>query len=245
MQNTRRVTMRHLTFIATVLFSTITSFQSFAQNETVVKAANLDSTEQQIGRLYNSGVEKLGAKNYSAAILDFDAAIQLKPGFQEAFYNRGIAKFQLKNYAAAIIDLDSSNNLKPTAEAMYFKGKSNDALGKKLDAFFDYSKSVVLNPDYKDAYYFRGGLNFEIGKYTEAIADYTEVINRDKGHAFAYNDRGSAKRQLNDFKGAIEDYNKAVLIDGSFAIAFNNLASANEKTVMLLRPFSIIPKQLW
>ena len=142
-------TARHATLSGIILLTFhFLFFSAAAQDETIVQASNIDTTDQVVGKLYNSGVEKLGRKEFDAAIRDFDQAIALKPDFQEAYYNRGMARYQLKNYEGAQSDLDRSISLKPTAEAYYFKGKSAGAAGNKDLSIEAYSGAITQNPDY-------------------------------------------------------------------------------------------------
>ena len=61
--------------------------------------------------------------DYSGAIKDYTAAIQLKPDYVNAYYNRGYAKGELGQHAAAIADFDIVIRLKPDyAEAYYNRG---------------------------------------------------------------------------------------------------------------------------
>jgi len=48
--------------------------------------------------LYNRGVNKLQAGDYSGAIADFSCAINLNPFFSDAFYQRALAHEGLGNY---------------------------------------------------------------------------------------------------------------------------------------------------
>ena len=54
--------------------------------------------------------QKKSSKQYFAAIIDYDAAIRLKPDFASALANRGIVKYNLGQDAAAIVDYDKSNS---------------------------------------------------------------------------------------------------------------------------------------
>ena len=66
---------------------------------------------------FESGLEKIKAQNYQAALTDFTKAIEMNSTFGDAFFYRGNVKIQLKDYQGAIkdydmaIELDSANSL--------------------------------------------------------------------------------------------------------------------------------------
>ena len=69
--------------------------------------------------LTSTGVAKNKLKQYSAAITDYDVAIQLKPDYPEAYFRRGAAKDKLEQHTAAIADYDIAIQLKPDYPEAY------------------------------------------------------------------------------------------------------------------------------
>ena len=51
---------------------------------------------------YSLGAEKLDAKDYTGAIVDFDKAIELNPEYVRAYYERGRAQAYLDDYNSGI-----------------------------------------------------------------------------------------------------------------------------------------------
>src|SRR5512146_2416050 len=62
---------------------------------------------------FASGTTSLNQGNFAQAILDFDMAINLKPGFAEAFAQRGTAKAAAKDLTGAKADFDKAIALMP------------------------------------------------------------------------------------------------------------------------------------
>ena len=60
-------------------------------------------------------------------------------------------------------------------------------------AIDNYTKSLIIDPDYAVAYYNRGYAYDNLGNYEDAIADYTRAIRIDPDYANAYANRGIAK----------------------------------------------------
>jgi tetratricopeptide (TPR) repeat protein len=82
---------------------------------------------------------------YSAAIRDFDKAIQLEPDDAEAYNNRGVAKKKLRQYLAAIRDYNKALQLKPDhAEAYINRGNAKLDLEQYTAAINDYDKAIQL-----------------------------------------------------------------------------------------------------
>ena len=61
--------------------------------------------------------------NYRQAIEDYSRAIEIKPGYADAYNNRGIAYNSLGNYRQAIEDYNRAIEIKPDfADAYYNRG---------------------------------------------------------------------------------------------------------------------------
>ena len=58
-----------------------------------------------------SGNIKLNSQDYQGAISDYTKAIEINPGFAEAYCNRGSAKSELKDYSGAISDYNKAIEL--------------------------------------------------------------------------------------------------------------------------------------
>ncbi len=52
----------------------------------------------------NQGLVKYKAKNYAAALVDFNKAVELDAKNEKALHNRGLAKYALKDYEGSIAD---------------------------------------------------------------------------------------------------------------------------------------------
>ena len=56
---------------------------------------------------------------YHKAIQDYDSAIELDPGFAEAYYHRGCSWYEVGKNEDAINDLTRAIELNPTADSYY------------------------------------------------------------------------------------------------------------------------------
>ena len=84
-----------------------------------MKSRTIDKTMDAEAYL-KQGREKFLLSQYTAAIQDYDKAIELDPYNALAYYSRGNAKFQLKHYTAAIQDYDKAIELNPNHDSAYF-----------------------------------------------------------------------------------------------------------------------------
>jgi len=97
-----------------------------------------------------SGEEKFKAKDYSGAIADYSKALELKPGFPEAYLNRGFAKRTIGDTEGAKIDFKKSIEVDPTpkdAAAYYQRALAKSALGDKDGAFSDFKRAADHGDD--------------------------------------------------------------------------------------------------
>ena len=56
---------------------------------------------------------------YEQALEDYTRAVELDPGFTEAYYNRGVSYYELGRYAEAIADLTHAIELNPLDDSAY------------------------------------------------------------------------------------------------------------------------------
>ena len=79
-------------------------------------------------------------------------------------------------------------------------------------AFADYTKAIIIDPNYANAYCQRGKSKIDLMDYHGAIADFTKAIEFEPKFIMAYYFRGNMKILLRDSNGAIDDFTKAVEI---------------------------------
>jgi WD40 repeat protein len=101
---------------------------------------------------YQRGMRRCHEGDYSAAITDFDQAIELNPSLAKAFYNRGLAHAKLGQYQDAIASytkvLETHENW---ADAYNNRGNAHYKLGNYEQAIADYNQALSINPDFPQA----------------------------------------------------------------------------------------------
>ena len=105
----------------------------------------------------------------------------------------------------------------------YFRrAYKNGDLGKYEEAIEDYTKAIVLKPDYAEAYNNRGFAWHSLGLYERAIEDYNKAIELKPDNAVIYRNRGDAWDDLGHHERAIKDYDMAIELKPDDDIAYNN-----------------------
>src|SRR5258708_15863742 len=87
-------------------------------------------------------------------------------------------------------------------------------LGYADKAISDYTKAIVLKPDYVVAYFGRGGLYYKLKRYAEAIKDITEAIRLRPNNAELYEARAKVYDATADRLRAETDREKATELGG-------------------------------
>ncbi|MBR1645857.1 MAG: tetratricopeptide repeat protein [Selenomonadaceae bacterium] len=168
----------------------------------------------------NRGFVYYMAKDYSAAIKDFDRAIQFDPHNAQNYIYRSLYwRFVAKDNGRALADLNKAVELEPTAHAyMNRAGFYRLDLKNFSAAIDDYTRAIELETfEYMIGYYYysRAECYQNLQRYNEAIDDYTraiELMTRDDNFKklipFAYMKRGKCYEALGDNAKAQADMKK-------------------------------------
>ena len=157
----------------------------------------------------SSARRRLKKKEYNAALVDFNKAIERDPNYAEAYFGRGQTYTKKGEYDAALADLNQAIKLNEKDARPYeWRAWVNWHQGNRKLAIGDYTKVIELEPT---AFVFvnRGLIHFEELNYGAAIEDYTEAIrlNPVESHfryrALAWKAVGRYFKAAIDFKAAI------------------------------------------
>jgi tetratricopeptide (TPR) repeat protein len=158
-------------------------------------------------------VKLSGIGSYDQAMRHFDRAIQIWPGYAEAYLNRGLAEHGASRQAQALADFDKALFLDPRLTQAYnARGQIYLENGDVQQTIRDCSKSIQVNPTV-DAYYQRGEAYEKLGEHQKAIADFDAAIAESREAPFAYRARSVAKRNAGDRAGAQADDEQAQRIE--------------------------------
>ena len=174
---------------------------------------------------FHHGNEKLAAKDYKGAIIDYTVAIRLDSTNKIYYYNRGIAEEASSKFKDAISDFDEV--LAKDAfyvNAYYYRGLCRWATKDPAGAIKDFTEVIRVEPKKVDAYYKRANVEREQGNFDLAIEDLTHVLILSPKDANAYSDRGLNWRKKGDLDTALTDYTQAIACDAKCYRAYVNRA---------------------
>jgi tetratricopeptide (TPR) repeat protein len=123
------------------------------QSLDICKAALRDrglSTRDRGATLVNRGVVELRARDYVAAVADFDAALVVVPDLADALVNKGIAQADAGHPVDAIASLTAAlaaNTARPEI-AYYMRAMANEDVGATGAAYDDYRRAAALAPEW-------------------------------------------------------------------------------------------------
>jgi protein O-GlcNAc transferase len=171
----------------------------------------------------NLGNALKALKRLDDALVSYDKAIALAPGFALAFLNRGNALTELKRLEDALASYDKAIALKHDfAEAFNSRGIALKELNRLDDALACYDKATALKPDYADAFNNRGIVLKELKRLDDALASYDKATALKPDYADALNNRGNALIELKRLDDALASYDKAIALKPDYADAFLN-----------------------
>jgi tetratricopeptide (TPR) repeat protein len=166
-------------------------------------------------------MERLAQGKHQEAIAELDQALNLKPGYTEAFCGRGLAYAAAGDDGRAIADLSraialDSNSICALAgrAAAYLKNVQRDA------AIADYTRILTLRPDSVQSYIGRAMAYGAKGVYDRAIADFNRAIDLDPSAGEAYLGRAIAFYYTKKYDQAWEDVTKAEAFGSEPTAAF-------------------------
>lgn len=100
-----------------------------------------EPTRTQARRAYESGVQRILARDYGGAVQSLTQAIQLEPTLSVAYTARGSAQVGLRRYAEAVTDYQYALRLDPgQASPLYGLGEAYRKLGRFAEAREAYTR---------------------------------------------------------------------------------------------------------
>lgn len=179
----------------------------------------------------NSGNTKMETKDYTGALADYTAAIQLNSDSTEAYIKRAQCHVLMKKYDKAIADYNKALKIKAdTIKFLYLRGLAYNTAENYKMAFSDFTSVIKLNPNYYDAYMQRATSCEGIQNFKSAIYDYSEAIRIKPIDGIAYYKRGIANQDAKD-NSACKDFKMAAAygIEDAKQLAIDCSSPAPEK----------------
>ena len=170
----------------------------------------------------NRGFAFLLRKDHGRAVADFDMAIKLTPGLEDAWFGRGRAWSERGDHQRAIADLTRAMEIKPALARTYVvRGESWSSLGDSQRALADFEQAIRLEPgNHPFAYHARGALLRRSGSFDAAIASHDQGLRIDPVNAYGFMSRAYAFTEKGDHDRALRDADEALRLNAESAYAF-------------------------
>ncbi|MDE5791869.1 MAG: tetratricopeptide repeat protein [Muribaculaceae bacterium] len=146
------------------------------------------------------GVAQTMLKNYEAAIVALDRAIEMDPRFAVALMARGYVR-----QAEA-----SSRPVSTEGDSSVESELKKRGLAKELSsAMADYDAALAVDPRLAFAWFNKGNLYYSLHDFTSAMQCYSEALKLDSEFGPAYYNRGITYLQMGNKRQAFIDLSKA------------------------------------
>lgn len=174
-----------------------------------------DSVRYMKARLfYTKGMKATNDRAFKNAEQDFRKAIDLLPGYYDAWFALGEADAHLGLLTKALNEYKTCATIDSSKPVLYYKiGGIQIRLKQKAEAILSFNKSLMLDSNYIPAIMGRAQVSMDKKKYKAAIKDYTRVLEIDWGYHTAYRSRAMAQYWLKNYDAAIDDFTRYIIFD--------------------------------
>jgi tetratricopeptide (TPR) repeat protein len=154
----------------------------------------------------NDEEKEKAARAIEKRMADYEAAIKLAPGDNEAVRSRGLFRLMQGKFEEAVADLDESIKIEPEEAATHeARGVALLALKKLDEAKESLSKAIELNPDAPLPYMHRGRVKAEQKDFADALVDMNKALNLEPENVAARFFRARLHQQQGNKKEARDD----------------------------------------
>jgi len=159
--------------------------------------------------------------NFRMAIGSYDDAININPGYHQAYYERSVLRYTVgdhRDYALQdinkAISMQSSNTHYLIHKARILRNTINPSteLPDLPEAIALLSEAIQIAPDSSRFLDIRGQVKFESGQTLAALSDFTKAIEMEQVAVY-FGDRGLTYLVIEDYQSAIQDFTSAVELD--------------------------------
>jgi tetratricopeptide (TPR) repeat protein len=159
------------------------------------------------------------------AVVQFQKALAIKPGYAEAHNNLGNALVQKGQTDEAILHYQQALALRPDyADAHFNLGNALLQTGRVDEVILHYQKALALQPNHARAENNLGNALLQKGRVDEAVVHYQKALALQPGYAEARNNLGNALLQTGRVEEAVVQFQQALALQPGLAAAQNNLA---------------------
>jgi tetratricopeptide (TPR) repeat protein len=174
----------------------------------------------------NRCLAHLHLEEYTAAIADCTAALQLNAKEPESYLNRGLAYYRTGNFTAAIADYSQLLQIKPhDFRAYYNRGLAEAEQQAYREAIVDYGEAMrQVSPldraTLAEIHNDRGLSQLWLEQWPQAIAEFTQAIQFSHADLRAYYNRGCAYHHQGNLVASLSDFTQVLQLTPNHAQAY-------------------------
>ncbi len=173
---------------------------------------------------YRRGLARLGQRDFSGALKDFQETVDRRPDHAEAWNNLGMAQLTLGLLSQAVAAFERALGLAAGPfQAIVFHncGTARQAQGDLVSALVDFDSALALAPGQVTTLVSRGRARMEVGALEGALADFDRALAGTPPAASApiYYYRGGVRVMQKDWLAAIAEFDKALSVNPNFYLA--------------------------
>ncbi|MEO8100014.1 MAG: tetratricopeptide repeat protein [Acidobacteriota bacterium] len=159
---------------------------------------------------FDVGERLLKTARYQQAIVSFDRAISLRPGFADAHLLRSKAYVALAKPALAMADLNIVIGLRPDDPQPYLdRARVHISQQELAEAIADCDRAAALDVKLDRAYNLRGVAVRTMGQPRKSLEDFTRAVELRPDMDNLYQ-RGSTYQELGEHEFAIADFSRVI-----------------------------------
>ncbi|HMG90650.1 MAG TPA: tetratricopeptide repeat protein [Chryseolinea sp.] len=175
------------------------------------------------------GMSETKLKNYKAAIVWLDSAIQIEGKEADYYVNRALAKEGIQD-TTAMADYKKALQLNPDhTAALHNIAVANRTSGDSTSSMDNLEKAIESDSSMLYPYLARAYQRMEAGYFKGALEDYNKALEINDKDAEIWMNRAIVKEKLNDLKGAFSDYTQAIELNEKFEKAWLNRGNVLSK----------------
>jgi Tfp pilus assembly protein PilF len=160
----------------------------------------------------NRGLAECEGGDRKAAMMDFNAALQINPKADKALNNRAACYVYLGDRSAALRDFDSAIRLNPDSSYLVNRGILKRDTGDLVGALKDFDAVIERHPRHAGALYERANTYRVQANWARAAADYEAVLRLNPAHAYAAFFLGTVLVDTGDTQRAVAMLNRAIAL---------------------------------
>jgi serine/threonine protein kinase/regulator of sirC expression with transglutaminase-like and TPR domain len=204
--------------------------QQFKEEVQLAAKEELDAWE-----IVNKGAALSNLGRDKEALVYFDQALKLLPGFDAAWLNKGVVLAKGAKYDDALVCYGKAIDISPrNADAWYNRGFAYQQKKLHEQALEAYEKAVEFNPLFEGAWLNKGVILRRMKREQEAIESYERVLSINPASAVAWFNKGFALGSMGRIREALDCYDKALTINPQFLEVWLNRGVALRKSNRLI-----------